>query len=263
MEIIGGELDSIAKEMAHKLIRSAYSVIIRESEDMGCAILNTDCEEMAESDNTPLHVGSLIAYTKGALETLTIGLAKEVAEEGIRVNGVRPGHIYTSMHAAGGEPGRVREGLEDVGRVVELDDLGGALEDLRLAHPLAGLVVEVAASGAEGEVGRDREEVRVVVDQRQPADRVDPGGVVAEEAVQLLRRLDEEVGPLEGGLSRDLTQLVASGIHRFASDQGWNSRSGPIRSRRNIEWWRSNIHSPARCPSAREDSSASSLSIVP
>ena len=70
MEIIGGELDSIAKEMAHKLIRSAYSVIIRESEDMGCAILNTDCEEMAESDNTPLHVGSLIAYTKGALETL-------------------------------------------------------------------------------------------------------------------------------------------------------------------------------------------------
>ena len=47
------------------------------------------------------------AASKGALETLTIGLAKEVAEEGIRVNGVRPGHIYTSMHAAGGEPGRV------------------------------------------------------------------------------------------------------------------------------------------------------------
>lgn len=47
------------------------------------------------------------AASKGALETLTIGLAKEVAEEGIRVNGVRPGHIYTTMHAAGGEPGRV------------------------------------------------------------------------------------------------------------------------------------------------------------
>jgi len=47
------------------------------------------------------------AASKGALETLTIGLAKEVAEEGIRVNGVRPGHIYTAMHAAGGEPGRV------------------------------------------------------------------------------------------------------------------------------------------------------------
>lgn len=47
------------------------------------------------------------AASKGALDTMTIGLAKEVAEEGIRVNGVRPGHIYTEIHAAGGEPGRV------------------------------------------------------------------------------------------------------------------------------------------------------------
>jgi NAD(P)-dependent dehydrogenase (short-subunit alcohol dehydrogenase family) len=47
------------------------------------------------------------AATKGALDTLTIGLAKEVAEEGIRVNGVRPGFIYTGMHARGGEPNRV------------------------------------------------------------------------------------------------------------------------------------------------------------
>ena len=47
------------------------------------------------------------AASKGALETFTIGLAKEVAREGIRVNGIRPGHIYTDMHASGGEPGRV------------------------------------------------------------------------------------------------------------------------------------------------------------
>jgi len=47
------------------------------------------------------------AATKGAVETITIGLAKEVAEEGIRVNGVRPGFIYTGLHAKGGEPGRV------------------------------------------------------------------------------------------------------------------------------------------------------------
>jgi NAD(P)-dependent dehydrogenase (short-subunit alcohol dehydrogenase family) len=47
------------------------------------------------------------AASKGALDTMTIGLAHEVAQEGIRVNGVRAGHIYTEMHASGGEPDRV------------------------------------------------------------------------------------------------------------------------------------------------------------
>ncbi len=47
------------------------------------------------------------AATKGAVETFTLGLGREVAEEGIRVNGVRPGFIYTELHARGGEPARV------------------------------------------------------------------------------------------------------------------------------------------------------------
>lgn len=47
------------------------------------------------------------AASKAAIDTLTIGLAQEVAAEGIRVNAVRPGVIYTDIHASGGEPNRV------------------------------------------------------------------------------------------------------------------------------------------------------------
>jgi len=47
------------------------------------------------------------AASKGAIDTMTIGLSKEVASEGIRVNAVRPGIIETDIHASGGEPGRV------------------------------------------------------------------------------------------------------------------------------------------------------------
>jgi len=47
------------------------------------------------------------AAAKAAIDTFTEGLAKEVADEGIRVNAVRPGVIYTDIHASGGEPNRV------------------------------------------------------------------------------------------------------------------------------------------------------------
>lgn len=47
------------------------------------------------------------AASKGAIDTMTIGLAREVAADGIRVNAVRPGLIATDIHASGGEPGRL------------------------------------------------------------------------------------------------------------------------------------------------------------
>jgi NAD(P)-dependent dehydrogenase (short-subunit alcohol dehydrogenase family) len=62
------------------------------------------------------------AAAKGAIDTFTIGLAKEVAAEGIRVNAVRPGVIYTDIHASGGEPGRV-------------DRVKSAVPMLRGGHP--------------------------------------------------------------------------------------------------------------------------------
>ncbi len=53
------------------------------------------------------------AASKGAIDTFTVGLAREVATEGIRVNAVRPGIIYTDIHASGGEPDRV-ERVKDI-----------------------------------------------------------------------------------------------------------------------------------------------------
>lgn len=54
------------------------------------------------------------AATKGAIDSLTIGLSKEVANEGIRVNGVRPGFIYTDIHASGGEANRIERLKESI-----------------------------------------------------------------------------------------------------------------------------------------------------
>ncbi len=64
------------------------------------------------------------AAAKGAIDTFTIGLAKEVAAEGIRVNAVRPGIIETEIHASGGLPNRVR----DVAPQVPMQRAGTALE---------------------------------------------------------------------------------------------------------------------------------------
>ena len=64
------------------------------------------------------------AAAKGAIDAFTIGLAKEVAAEGIRVNAVRPGLIETEIHASGGLPDRVR----DLQHLVPMQRGGTSLE---------------------------------------------------------------------------------------------------------------------------------------
>ena len=64
------------------------------------------------------------AASKAAIDTFTLGLAKEVATEGVRVNGVRPGIIDTDIHASGGQPDRVVQ----MGPQVPMQRAGTALE---------------------------------------------------------------------------------------------------------------------------------------
>lgn len=80
------------------------------------------------------------AASKGALETFTTGFSKEVAPEGIRVNCIRPGHIYTEMHASGGEPGRVDrvKGSIPMGRGGQPEEVARAI--LWLAGPEASFI---------------------------------------------------------------------------------------------------------------------------
>ena len=84
--------------------REAVKRMSRKNGGNGGAIVNVS--SAAARLGSP---GEYVDYaaSKGAIDTFTIGLAREVAEEGIRVNAVRPGIIETDIHASGGEPGRV------------------------------------------------------------------------------------------------------------------------------------------------------------
>ena len=82
-QVIGGRLNSIALEMARKLIRMGFSIIIKESEDIGAAITDADGWQLAEADTTPLQMGPIPFYVRGLKQILA-----ERGEE------IRPGDVF-------------------------------------------------------------------------------------------------------------------------------------------------------------------------
>jgi NAD(P)-dependent dehydrogenase (short-subunit alcohol dehydrogenase family) len=84
--------------------REAIKRMSVKNNGVGGAIVNIS--SMASVGGAPFEYIDYAA-SKSAVEAMTIGLAKELATENIRVNCVRPGSVYTEIHASGGEPGRV------------------------------------------------------------------------------------------------------------------------------------------------------------
>ena len=90
------------------------------------------------------------AASKGAVDTLTLGLSKELAPRGIRVNAVRPGIIETHIHAVSGEPGRAQRlgPGQPMGRAGTADEVAAAILWLLSAEAgyVSGALLDVAGA---------------------------------------------------------------------------------------------------------------------
>lgn len=88
------------------MICSQVAVRKMSTQNSGCGGVIINVSSGASQTGSPFEYVDYAA-SKGAIDSFTVGLAVEVAQQGIRVNGVRPGLIYTDMHSSGGEPNRV------------------------------------------------------------------------------------------------------------------------------------------------------------
>ena len=72
LQVIGGALHAIAEQMGTVLYRMSYSSIIRESQDLGAGLFDRDFNTLAESDSTPMHIGSLPGYLRGIEKSMPL-----------------------------------------------------------------------------------------------------------------------------------------------------------------------------------------------
>ena len=72
LQVVGGALHSIAEQMGNVLYRMSYSSIIRESQDLGAGLFDTEYNTLCESDSTPMHIGSLPGYLRGIEQTVKL-----------------------------------------------------------------------------------------------------------------------------------------------------------------------------------------------
>lgn len=73
LQVIRGALETIAEEMGHVLYRMSFSSIIRESQDLGAGLFDTEFNTLCESESTPMHIGSIPGYLEGIARTLDDG----------------------------------------------------------------------------------------------------------------------------------------------------------------------------------------------
>lgn len=142
MRVIGGAINSTAKEMATVMLRMAYSSIIRESEDLGAGIFDADGNTLAESDTTPMFMGSMPKIVKGV-----IGMLEGDIQEGdvILHNDPYAGATHSPDVA-------VVVPIFDKGDLVAWAGASGQLLDIGGAH--AGLMVDISDAQSEGQIFR-------------------------------------------------------------------------------------------------------------
>ncbi|AUH34215.1 hydantoinase B/oxoprolinase family protein [Paracoccus tegillarcae] len=73
LQVIRGSFETVAEELGHVLYRMSFSSIIRESQDLGAGLFDTDYNTLCESESTPMHIGSIPGYLRGIAETIEDG----------------------------------------------------------------------------------------------------------------------------------------------------------------------------------------------